>query len=378
MPAASNQHSPNYQRPTLGTCRHVVPVDAHADDGFTLVEVLVATAIFVFVAVAGFETLRQLGLGVGLLAQRAGSAASLNTALGQLRDDAVSAAAIWTPSAPCGAAVSMMRRDAAGTSFTTYVARNNAILRATAPGPIDPCDPTLTLDTVLPNVPTVSATSIPVSALVTHVDPVSGNSDGGLVRNSAPAIAVDAHERDYDGSHVLAGNAIVEVTIDADPAQATIDLIAGNRPSGYTNVLSYACGSRCAANTVFPEIAGLDFTTCTMSAPDLPDTSAFYTPSATGVGAAGRIVTTAYAVHLRYTYTFDGGSSAPLTVSRVGPVVTWPAAANLSDAYPADYTNNAVRSTGPAALAALFGPPPNLATNGTICAGMNAEVDFRG
>ncbi len=356
----------------------MVPVDVRADDGFTLVEVLVATAIFVFVAVAGFETLRQLGLGVGLLAQRAGSAASLTTALGQLRADAVSATAIWTPNAPCGAAVSMMRRDAAGTSFTTYVAREHTVMRATAPGPINPCDPTLALDTVLTAVPSVAVTSIPVSALATHVDPVNGNSDGGLVRSGAPAIAVDAHEHDYDGSQVLAGNAVVEVTIDADPAQATIDLIAGNRPSGYTNVLSYACGARCAANSVFPEIASLDFTTCTMSAPDLPDTTAFYTPSATGIGAAGRIVTTAYAVHLRYAYTFGGSTSAPLTVYRVGPTVTWPAAANLSDAYPADYSSNAVRSTGPATLAALFGPPPNLATNGTICAGMNAELDFRG
>jgi hypothetical protein len=191
-------------------------------------------------------------------------------------------------------------------------------------------------------------------------------------------VAVDSHDRDFDGTPILTGNGIVEVTLDADPAEASADLVAGNRPTGYTNVLTYACGARCAANTAFPEIAGAAYPTCTALAPDLPDTAAYYTASATGLGAGGRIVTTAYAIQLRYGFTFGGASAAPLTVYRVGPVFTWPAKANLSDAYPVDYTNNAVRATGAAALAALTGPPATLAGDDALCAGMSAETDFNG
>ena len=57
--------------------------------GFTLIEVLVATALFVFVALAGFEVLRQLSWNVNLLAQRTAAAAQLEVAAGRLRSDAL-------------------------------------------------------------------------------------------------------------------------------------------------------------------------------------------------------------------------------------------------------------------------------------------------
>ena len=343
-----------------------------------LIEVLVAMAIFVFVAVAGFETMRALGSGVDLLAQRSGANARLATVMGQLESDATSASAVWTPNSLCGAAVSMMRRDAAGTSFTTYVVRNGMLVRAGGPGPIDPCDPALATDTVLDNVASITTAALAANNLPAHIDPVSGSPDGALFRGGIPVVAVDAHALDYDGSHILTGNGIVELTIDASPAQVTVDLLAGNRPNGYTNVLTYACGYRCEANTMFPEVSSLDYATCTANTPDLPDSSAFYAASSTTLSATGRIVTTAYAVHLRYSYTFAGGASSPLTVYRIGPTVTWPASANLSDAYPVDYTANAVRALGAPALATLFGPPPTLASATAVCAGMNAETDFRG
>ncbi len=357
----------------MGTPAFVRASDAR-EAGFTLIEVLIASAVFVFVAIAGFETLRQLGTATGMLAQRAGAAAALNTALGQLRSDAISATAVWIPASSCGAAVSMMRRDASGTSFATYVVRNGSLLRASAAGPMNPCDATLPLDTVLGGV-SFTASAVAASALPTHVDPVGGTADGGFFRTGIPAVAVSSHALDYDGTPITTGNGIVEVNVDADPAEATVDLVAGNRPNAYTSVLTYACGARCAANATFPEIASLDVSNCTADAPDLPDSSAFYVASATGVGAAGRIVTTAYAVRLRYGFTF-GGASPALTVYRTGPTMTWPATANLSDAYPVDYTNNSVRSTGAAALATLFGSPANLTTEASVCDGLNAELIF--
>jgi type II secretory pathway pseudopilin PulG len=351
--------------------------EANAEAGFTLIEVLIATGIFVFVAVAGFETLRQLGAGATQLAQRAAEAANLNTALAQLRSDAASASAVWVPVSTCGPAISMLRRNASGTTFVTYVLRASSLLRAGAPGPIDPRDSTLPLTTVLSSVAGLTVAAVPASALASHADPVSGNVDGGLFGAGVPSVAVSAHASDYDGSAILTGNGIVEVTLDADPAEATVDLVAGNRPSAFTDVLTYACGDRCAANGVFPEIASLDVDSCTLDAPDLPDTNASYVASSTGVSASGQIVTTAYAVRLRYGFTFSG-SAAAFTVYREGPTFVWPAAAGLSDSYPVDYTNNAVRATGAAALAALAGTPASLATETGACEGISGESLFHG
>jgi prepilin-type N-terminal cleavage/methylation domain-containing protein len=350
---------------------------ASADAGFTLIEVLIATGIFVFVAIAGFETMRQLGAAATLLADRATAAAALNTALGELRADASSATAVWLPATSCGAAISMMQRTAAGVSFTTYVVRANALQRATAAGPMNPCDPSLHADTLLTNVTSMTTTLLPASALAAHVDPISGDADGALFTATVPAVAVSSHALDYDGTTIMTGNTIVEADIDADPAEATIDLVAGNRPSAYTQVLTYACGDRCAANSVFPEIASLDIDACVEESPDLPDTSASYVASATGVGAGGHIVTTAYAVRLRYGFTFSGASPA-VTAYREGPTFVWPATANLSDPYPVDYTNNAVRATGAAALSALFGPPSTLATEEALCTSLQSETLLHG
>jgi type II secretory pathway pseudopilin PulG len=352
-------------------------LDAGPEGGFTLIELMIATGIFVFVAVAGFETLRQLGNAVTQLEQRAASAAALNTALAQLRSDAASSIAVWTPASTCGTAVSMMKRTAAGTSFTTYVVQNGALLRANAPGPMNPCDPALRLDAVLPGVTSSSASAIATSALPAHADPVSGSADGGIFRSGIPSIAVTSHTQDYDGTPILTGNGIVELIVDADPAEATVDLVAGNRPNAYTNVLTYACGDRCAANGRFPEIASLDIDACSADPPDLPDSSSYYVASATAVSGTGRIVTTAYAVHLRYGFTFSGASGA-VTAYRIGPTENWPAAANLSDPYPVDYTNTAVRATGAAALAATFGSPANLAGETSICEGLDGEALFHG
>jgi prepilin-type N-terminal cleavage/methylation domain-containing protein len=344
--------------------------------GFTLAEVLVAAAVFVVVAAAGFESVRALGSTAALVAARASAASATSVAVERMRTDATSSLAVWVPASSCGPAVSMLRRDASGATYTTYVVRAGTLVRASGAGPLDPCAGEAA-DALLSGVGAFTATAVPANGWATHVDPVGGEADGGFFRPNVPAIAVDAHARDYDGTPIASGNGAVEVTLDADPFPVVADLVAGNRPTGFTETLTYACGARCDAASLFPEIASLDVGTCAALAPDLPDASTSYVAASTGLDGAGRIVTTSYALYLRYGFAFTGDGTA-VTAERDGPLLTWPAVPSLADPYPVDYADNALRSFGAAALAATFGPPPNLARAFADCAGIDDETLFRG
>ena len=320
---------------------------APAEAGFTLIEVLVATALFVFVALAGFEVLRQLSWNVNLLAQRAGAAAQLDVAAGMLRSDALSSVAVWKPASSCGDAVEFMQRNAGGTSFLLYVARASNLERAGAPGPMNPCDAGLQLQTVVPAIASFSVTRVPASGLPAHTDPVSGSSDGGLfVPGGITAIAVDSHATDVDGSHITTGNDVVEVTIDADPVLTTVDLLAGNRPSAYTQVLAYACNGRCEATGPFPEIRNAAFTDC-LPGYDFQNSATYYVPAAYGSVNAGngrqRIVVTAYSVTGGYTFAFSG--PIPMTLERTWPVAVWPPAGSALAGTIADAIPSTTRTT---------------------------------
>lgn len=356
---------------------------AAAEAGFTLIEVLVATALFVFVALAGFEVLRQLSWNVNLVAQRTGAAAQLDIVAGMLRSDALSAVAIWKPASTCGDAVEFMQRTAGGTSFSLYVARAANLVRATAAGPMNPCDSALQTQTVVPAVANVTVARIPAEALPAHADPVSGNPDGGLfVSAGITPVAVDAHALDVDGSHITTGNDVFEVTIDAEPVQTTVDLVTGNRPSAYTQVLAYACNGRCEAGPPFPEVRGAVFSDC-VPGYDFQNSATYYVPAtfATVPAAGGnlRIVVTAYSVTGGYTFAFGGPS--PLTAERAWPASLWPPpgsalAGSIADAYPIDYANNAVQTRGAAQIAADIGASAMYAVELTACADMHADPTF--
>jgi prepilin-type N-terminal cleavage/methylation domain-containing protein len=354
-----------------------------AEAGFTLIEVLVATALFVVVAVAGFEVLRQLGWNVNLLAQRADAAARLDVAAATLRSDALSSVAVWKPASTCGDAVEFMQRNAGGTSFLLYVARASTLVRASAAGPMNPCDPALQMQTVVAAITSLAVTRVPATGLPAHTDPVSGNADGGLfVTAGITGIAVDSHATDVDGSQITTGNDIVEVTIDAEPVQTTVDLLAGNRPSAYTQVLAYACNGRCEATGAFPEIRNAAFTDC-LPGYDFQNGPAYYVPAAYGYANAGngtqRIVVTAYSLTGGYTFAFGG--PLPTTLERTWPIAVWPPAGSalagtIADAYPLDYTSNAVRARGAAQVAADLGEPAAFAAELAACADMHADVTF--
>jgi prepilin-type N-terminal cleavage/methylation domain-containing protein len=372
----------DYEPGVAGTNRRVHERSA-PEAGFTLIEVLVATALFVFVALAGFDVLRQLGWNVNLIAQRADAAAQLNVAAAQLRSDALSSVAVWKPASTCGDAVEFMQRTAAGTSFLLYAARASNLVRGSAAGPMNPCDDTLQTQTVVPAIASVAVTRVPASALPAHTDPVSGNVDGGLfVPGGVTAIAVDSHALDVDGSHITTGNDVIEVTIDADPVQTTVDLLAGNRPSAYTQVLAYACNGRCEATGPFPEIRNAAFTDC-VSGYDFQNSATYYVPAAFGSVAAGngntRIVVTAYNVTGGYTFAFDGPIAT--TAERTWPVALWPPAGSalagtIADAYPLDYTSNTIAARGVVQLAADLGEPAAFAAELTACGDMHGETTF--
>ena len=356
---------------------------AKAEAGFTLIEVLVASGLFVFVALAGFEVLRQLSWNANLLAQRAATAAQLDVATGTLRSNALSAAAIWKPASTCGDAVEFMRRDAGGTSFILYVARGTNLERASAAGPLDPCDAGLQLQTVVAAIARFTVTRVPASALATHADPVSGNADGGLFQaGGITGVVVDSHALDAGGAPIPAGNDIVEVSIDADPVLSTVDLLAGNRPSAYTQVLAYACNGRCEASGPFPEIRNGRFTDCAPGF-DFANTATYYVPARFGFvnagNGTGRIVVTAYSVTGGYTFAFAG--PLPLTAERTWVPALWPPAGSaldgtIADAYPVDYRNNAVAARGIAQLAADLGEPAAFAAELTACSDLHADTTF--
>ncbi len=349
--------------------------DAHPEAAFTLIEVVIAAAVFVFVAAAGFETLRGLGASALQVEQRVQAAAAANTLIARLRSDALSSAAVWAPNAPCGdPAVAFMHREPTGLSFDLFVFRSGVMLASTAQnGPIDPCAATTTYGTALGGVTNVTLVALAASALTTLPD-------GALFAGPAiPAVALDSHVRDYDGAPILYGNGVVELTIDADPVATTVDLIAGNAPSGYTVNLTYACGGRCQANgssssAPFPEIRGLDYRTCTIAHPSLPDSNAYYVASSFGLDARGHIVVTQYTLQVQYTYQFAGGAAPALTIHRVGPAFTWPASNDLSDPYPVDYTSNALKANLATVIAGA--PPSGLANDDAVCNAMSGETDY--
>jgi prepilin-type N-terminal cleavage/methylation domain-containing protein len=351
--------------------------------GFTLIEVLVASALFVFVAFAGFDVLRHLSGNAELMAQRAAAAAQLDVAAGRMRSDALSAVAVWKPASSCGDAVEFMQRNAGGTSFLLYLAQNGGLVRAGGAGPLNPCDPALQTQTVVAAIAGLTVTRVPAAALPAHADPVSGNSDGGLLLPAGiTAVAVDSHALDAGGAPILTGNDVTEVTIAADPLQTTVDLVAGNRPSAYTQLLTYTCDGRCEANGPFPEIRNAAFTDCTPGY-DFQNTAAYYVPAAYATVDAGngnqRIVVTAYNVTGGYTFAFAG--PAPGTAERVWPPALWPPAGSplagtVADSYPVDYAANAVAARGAALLAADLGEPAAFASELTACADMHADPTF--
>jgi prepilin-type N-terminal cleavage/methylation domain-containing protein len=240
-----------------------VPGVRQAERGFTLIEVLIAAALFGAVAVGAFEIVRQLGANARRLAERHVAYGALERLAAQLRAEARTATAIWSSSPSAGAAhdgcvqLDFFTADANGPAFWSYRSFPNHTAADAVPGdalqrlagraPLAPCDVALGATTALSGLraPFAVAT-IPADALRTHHDVYLDAEASPFVAAGVPATQpVALGVRDASGNAVQGGNAVVEVQLETAQAARVVDLLPGVFPSGFTEVLRYTCSERC-------------------------------------------------------------------------------------------------------------------------------------
>ncbi len=234
-----------------------------AEAGFSLIEVLIATALFAALAAGAFEAVRELAAQSRHLAARHAGYAALERFTAQLRAEARTATAIWSASPSAGGAhddcveIDFFTADAAGPAFWSYRVFPNhapadpippdALVRLAARAPLAPCDPAAGGAVVLVGVRApVSAVTTPPAALAAHRDPYLDGADSPFVAASVPATApVALGVLDAGGAPVQGGNAVVELRFDTGEGSRAVDLVPGVVPNGFTEVLRYTCSERC-------------------------------------------------------------------------------------------------------------------------------------
>ncbi|HTJ25552.1 MAG TPA: prepilin-type N-terminal cleavage/methylation domain-containing protein [Candidatus Limnocylindria bacterium] len=234
-----------------------------SERGFSLIEILLATALFVVVSFGALAALRQLSASEQHLAARHLAYESLERLTAQWRAEARSATAIWVSSPSAGTArdgcvqVEFATADAGGPHFWSYRSFPNhaagdaipgdALERLTGSAPIAPCDAAQTGTVATDTVRTFAAVRVAAASLPAHVDPVlgAGNPDSPFAGSAVSDGAVGIGFTDANGMQVSGGNAIVEVTIANDDAARVVDLTPGVFPTGYTLALTYTCDDRC-------------------------------------------------------------------------------------------------------------------------------------
>jgi prepilin-type N-terminal cleavage/methylation domain-containing protein len=231
--------------------------------GFSLIEILIASALFTVVAFGAFEVVRQLVVDGQRLTARHVAYASLERLTAQLRAEARSATAIWTSAAIAGTGrddcvqVDFFTADAAGPKFWSYrnfpnhtstdALAGDALQRLAATSPIAPCDPAQPGAIVLAHVrPPLSVSTIAADALAAHQDGYLAQTDSPFVATSVPATAaIPLGVLDASGAPVRGGNTVVELRLDTDDGSRVVDLLPGVFPNGFTEVLRYTCSERC-------------------------------------------------------------------------------------------------------------------------------------
>jgi prepilin-type N-terminal cleavage/methylation domain-containing protein len=234
-----------------------------SEAGFSLIEVLLAVALFVVVALGAFEIVRQLLHGAQHLGVRHRDYAALERLSAQLRAEARTATAIWPSSSAAGAGhddcvqLDFFTADAGGAKFWSY--RNfpnhgaadpvagDTLERLTGTGPLAPCDAALRGEAVLTTLQAPPAVvQLAADALPGHQDAYSSERDSGFVATTVPATPpLPLGVLDASGAPVRGGNAVVELRIDTGAGSRVIDLLPGVFPNGFTEVLRYTCSERC-------------------------------------------------------------------------------------------------------------------------------------
>jgi prepilin-type N-terminal cleavage/methylation domain-containing protein len=243
--------------------QHDTALQDGTEAGFTLIEVLVAAALFAVVAIGAFEVVRQLAVDARALTARHLAYGSLERVSAQLRAEARTATAIWSSSPSAGAGhddciqVDFFTADAAGPTFWSYRSFPNhtasdaiagdVLERIAGRAPLAACDPNASGSIVLGGLRApLGVATIAANTLAAHRDVYLGAVDSAFVAASVPATPpVELGVLDASGSPVRGGNGLVELRLDTADGSRVVDLVAGVFPNGFTEVLRYTCNERC-------------------------------------------------------------------------------------------------------------------------------------
>jgi len=243
--------------------------------GFTLIEIVVAVAIFAVVTIVLFELMRQLhGVTARYQSRQAGIAA-VSQFGDRLRSEALGALAIEVTATSCSE-VEFVSQDPNGYHFWSYRfvpasgSATASVVRTTGSSPIVPCVTTANSTTVVDGVQSMSATAFTLAQVASHTDPVGGSADTPFVQTAAAqnpnlAVSVDLHVADASGNDFAGGNGMVEVTLASGVAAMAFDIAPGVRPSGYQKVLTYRCALRSGCGPGMPPpsfLSGADVSHC--------------------------------------------------------------------------------------------------------------------
>ena len=345
--------------------------------GFTLIEILIATALFAAVAFGAFEVVRQLVVNARQLTARHVAYAALERFTAQLRAEARSATAIWISAPSAGAGhddcvqLDFFTADAAGPKFWSYrnfpnhtsadTIAGDALVRLAAASPIAPCDAAQAGAVVLTHV------RGPLSVTTVAADALAAQGDSPFVATSVPATAaISLGVLDASGAPVRGGNTVIELELDTDDGSRVVDLLPGVFPNGFTEVLRYTCSERCDVghDTAAPKT----LTSCTLAWQ--PGWSTYvpwgdYTTNADGSLSfpGGWFIAGTFAFTYTGTRTSDGGTD---TLAKPYAATNWDAARDYA-AFPPDraaadgsragsFVPWDVRAEAPAAWLADFAP----------------------
>jgi prepilin-type N-terminal cleavage/methylation domain-containing protein len=317
-----------------------------AEAGFSLIEVLIAAALFGAVALGAFEGVRQLAAGARQLTARHLAYASLERITAQLRAEARSATAIWTSSASAGGGhddclqVDFFTADAAGPKFWSYrnfpnhtaadAVGGDALERLAATVPLAPCDVTLHGAVALAGLRApLAVTTVAADGLAAHRDAYLGEADSPFVAASVPVTApVALGVLDAGGAPVQGGNAVVGVRIDTGDGSRAVDLLPGVFPSGFTEVLRYTCSARCDVghDTAAPKT----LTSCTLAWQ--PGWSTYVLPSAAPAMSGGWFIGGTFVFTYGGMRAADGGTDS---LTKTYAATNWDAARDYA-AFPPD------------------------------------------
>jgi len=249
--------------------------------GFSLIEILIATALFAAVSFGAFEAMRQLIAATQHVSARRLAYGSLERLSLQLRAEARSATAIWSSAPSAGSAhddcvqLDFYTADAAGPTFWSYRSFPNhgpadpipgdALERLAARAPIAACDPAQAGTVVLAQLRAPFALSaIAPNALAAHVDAYIAQADSPFVAASVPATApIPLGVLDASGAPVAGGNTLIEARIETADGSRVVDLVPGVFANGFTEVLRFTCSERCDVG--HDDGSPKTLTACTMS-----------------------------------------------------------------------------------------------------------------